>query len=135
MAQQDVKKTKHVAVVSIYPELSLTLRPEKFEYIKLEDGTHKEVRMRQDHVLQFSRFVAFIEESEVEALRNKYRYGTEMITVPDLRELDKSKDTKPTSNGIRHQIFLSSHKSQSPLNSESDVMDLINEADDKAKAM
>lgn len=135
MAVANETKTKYLAVISIFPELILTMKPEKFEYIKLQDGTHKQVRMQPDYRLEFNRHVAYMDANDLETLRGKFRYGTEFITTDDLRELDKSPEGRTTANGIRSNLLRASHRAKNPIGSDStDVMELIKDADAKAKA-
>lgn len=136
MAKVDEAKKQYMAVVSVYPELVLTMNPEKFEYIKMEDGTHKQVRMKQDYRLEFARHVAFMDVKDVEQLRGKFRYGTEFITVDDLRQMEKSPDGRVTANGIKNNLLRASHRAKNPIGSDStDVQELVRQADEKAKAM
>lgn len=136
MAKAEVVKEKKLAVVSIYPEMVLTLHPEKFEYIKMDNGSHQKLRTVPDSRLQFDKHVAFCNESDLECLRAKFRYGTEFITVDDLRELERNPATKITASGIKNTMLRSSHRAGNPIgNDVGDVHDLIKDADDKAKTL
>lgn len=85
----DKQEPQEVQVLSVHPNLHLTLVTRKQDVVKVGDRFEK-IETRKHKRLDFKRHMAKIPADEADSLRKMERYGREYILLDDLRSKIKT---------------------------------------------
>ena len=126
--KQDVPEGK-VKMLSQYPELNLTISPQKKDIVKV-DGKYRELVTETRKGVRFNKFSAFVDKEDVEGIQNSARYGIDFMTLDDFHKLLKENRRGAQAwmrrLAMRYQIFVGSEYSESGRDAFFDeLLDLI----------
>lgn len=127
MAEQ-VKKVGQLVLLSTHPEPDLVLQSGEKQMIRLEDGRYRELNIKDDRVVSFKRHVAWIPETESEAIKALPGYSTGYVFLRDLRKMERKADDKITASGFKTQMMRKSVQSgEFPMRDYAEVEDYLRE--------